>query len=146
MEPILDKIDVWVEAATIRFLHILRALKPKKTPELCPPKCSEGHTYRWPCRARIRKPVKSNVGAYRVIGTWDSIEETPEGLVATGQLREEVVSREFTERLLQSEAHHGAPEQELCLAKGPGGWGSIKTCSFKKGHEKQGYPHSWVVT
>lgn len=54
-----------LEAAAIRFLHILHALRLRKTPGLCPPQCNEGHTYQWPCRARIKRVKQSNVGAWR---------------------------------------------------------------------------------
>jgi hypothetical protein len=65
MEPIIDKLDEWAEAGAIRFLHAVHAFRLKKTPGLCPPQCHDGHTYHWPCRARIHRPKTSSVGAYR---------------------------------------------------------------------------------
>jgi hypothetical protein len=54
----------YLEAFAIRFLWVVHALRPKKTPGLCPPQCSEGHTYKWPCRGRIKKVRNSKLGAY----------------------------------------------------------------------------------
>lgn len=44
-----------IEALAIRILHVLHALRLKRTPGLCPPSCKHGHTYRWPCRGRFTK-------------------------------------------------------------------------------------------
>lgn len=48
-----EGMDDMFEALAIRLLHVFRALSPRKRPGLCPPACSEGHTYKWPCRARF---------------------------------------------------------------------------------------------
>lgn len=53
-----------LEEIAIRLGWIGFALDPRSKPWLCPPECSEGHTYLWPCRARIKKPKKSKIGAY----------------------------------------------------------------------------------
>lgn len=50
-----------IEALAIRILYIFHALRLKKTPGLCPPKCSEDHTYQWPCRARVKRMGLSEI-------------------------------------------------------------------------------------
>lgn len=44
-----------IEALVIRISWIGYALRPKKTPGLCPAGCRNAHTYRWPCRNRSYK-------------------------------------------------------------------------------------------
>lgn len=61
----MKKLQAMAEALMIRILWMWRATSLKRMPGLCPPQCSNSHTYRWPCRGRIRRPIKSKVGAYR---------------------------------------------------------------------------------
>ena len=53
-----------LETIAIRIGWVAWALDARSKPELCPPECNEGHSYLWPCRARIKRPKKSTVGAH----------------------------------------------------------------------------------
>jgi hypothetical protein len=86
----MNELSKLLEAFTIRLLWVAHSLRPKKTPGICPPACSEGHTYQYPCRARIKRPVKSKVGAYHdtPLATNVKVLETDAGLLVTGKLTE----------------------------------------------------------
>lgn len=100
----------FMEGFVIRVLWVLHATRLRPTPGLCPPQCSEMHTYRWPCRARIRKPKKSNVGAYhdKKIGRITEIKDEAEGIGFTGFVTLKDIPT--GDRRIESEAWHGAKE------------------------------------
>ena len=123
----MNDISKLVEAFTIRFLWVLHATRLKSTPGLCPPACTEGHTYKWPCRNRITKKtfLKDKHAHYDnpVIGHVEQIVTDADGVKVGIKLTEE----------------------GYCSAKRAAGWGNVATsCTFPKGHEKFGVPHSWV--
>lgn len=72
-----------LEELAVRISWISLALSPKARFQ-CTPDCNEGHTYLWPCRARIKKPKKSTIGAYHDKNTPYLIEIRPEGLFFEG--------------------------------------------------------------
>lgn len=103
-----------LDVIVIKWLHIWAALVKRRE---CPPACSEGHTYQWPCGQRIKTPKKSKVGAWR--------DANP----ALGVRIEESAVM---------------PEAEMCTARRAASYGiDSQTCRFTKGHEG---PHSWVAT
>ncbi len=71
-DRVIDKIKGWGEELTIRFYWVVHLTHFEKMRYLCPPECYDenlygenAHTYRWPCKERIRKPKISKVGAWR---------------------------------------------------------------------------------
>lgn len=63
-----------LEELAIRFLWIVDALRPKAIrPWTCPPKCSLGHTYKWPCRNRIKAPNEKATARYAYYDTRDEV-------------------------------------------------------------------------
>lgn len=103
-----------LEAATIRFLWVLHAFRLKRTPGLCPPQCDECHTFKWPCRARIRNSAYSRYMARPKmhqrpqerelffpfanmrIGDILEIKEDESGLLITGQMTDDQ-AKEFAQ-------------------------------------------------
>lgn len=113
-----------IEALVIRFLWVLHALKPRKMPGLCPPQCDECHTFRFPCRARIKNaPIASYLARPKLhqrpkerqvffgfdgaskIGDIEYLEQTDYGVLVTGTLTDPQVEQ-FREILFEKRLYH----------------------------------------
>lgn len=67
----MDAIMKVFEKVAIRFLWIIHLTHFEKMKYLCPPECYDedlygdnAHTYKWPCKERIKKPRQSTLGSH----------------------------------------------------------------------------------
>jgi len=152
-----------LEAFAIRVLWMFHATRLKRTPGLCPPACQEGHTYRWPCRARISHFQRlhyaqaSKYAHYAPIETikysgdskveatfhgFETIEDVPTGDFRDMTIREVAITTDegFPGSSIRLKDSH---QIQKCDKTRAGGWGQVAAiCVFEKGHDGA---HSWVV-
>jgi hypothetical protein len=149
----------WFEAVWIRVLWVGHSISLKKMPGLCPPACSEGHTYKFPCRARLqvaRYAASTQYSHYdEPIGKITLVTETEDGIRIEGTLTDLgrtlnlfgggfTISEDDPEPQRQSNPNLDKVSLKVCGASKAGAYGQAwNTCVFWIDHEG---PHSWVAT